>query len=131
MDESLYSAIQPPLATADLPGVGGRLKLAPEDFEVEEIPAYEPCGSGEHLYLWLEKPGTVAEVVKRLREQGVPNFYGPQRFGRSGATLRIGLAMLRGEPPPVSEDGRRPNLFNPFLRKIALSSVQSAVFNLY
>ena len=22
---------------------------------VEEIPAYEPCGAGEHLYLWIEK----------------------------------------------------------------------------
>src|SRR5207237_9369457 len=81
--------------------------------------------------LLADLAGTVAEVVQRLRDQGVPNFYGPQRFGRNGSTLRIGLAMLRGEPPPVSEDGRRPNLFNPFLRKIALSSVQSAVFNLY
>ena len=26
----------PPLLTADLPGVGGRLKSVPEDFEVEE-----------------------------------------------------------------------------------------------
>lgn len=39
----------------DLPGVGGRLKAAPEDFEVEEIPAYEPGGEGEHLFLWVEK----------------------------------------------------------------------------
>src|SRR5207248_1185751 len=32
----------PPLLTPDLPGVGGRIKAQPEDFEVEEIPAYEP-----------------------------------------------------------------------------------------
>src|SRR5438045_1566621 len=44
-----------PLATADLPGIGGRIKQFPEDFEVEEIPAYEPSGEGDFLYLWIEK----------------------------------------------------------------------------
>ena len=37
----------PPLLTADLPGLGGRIKAVPEDFEVEEVPAYEPSGAGE------------------------------------------------------------------------------------
>ena len=35
-----------PLVTAELPGIGGTIKEFPEDFEVEEIPAYEPSGSG-------------------------------------------------------------------------------------
>ncbi len=35
--------------------LGGFAKTAPEDFVVEELPAYEPCGSGDHLFLWLEK----------------------------------------------------------------------------
>jgi tRNA pseudouridine13 synthase len=29
----------------------------PDDFEVEEIPAYAPSGQGEHLFLWIEKVG--------------------------------------------------------------------------
>lgn len=41
--------------TADIPGTGGVLKQRPEDFLVEEIPQYEPCGEGEHLYLFIEK----------------------------------------------------------------------------
>lgn len=41
--------------TADLPGCGGRIKVEPEDFQVEELPAYEPSGAGEHLYLWVRK----------------------------------------------------------------------------
>lgn len=45
----------------DLPGIGGRLKVFPEDFIVEELPAYEPCGSGEHLFLWIEKRDVAAE----------------------------------------------------------------------
>src|SRR6266852_3988090 len=61
----------PPLLTGDLPGIGGRIKQLPEDFEVEEIPAYDPCGTGEHLYLWVEKRAVGAEfftrqVAKRL-----------------------------------------------------------------
>jgi hypothetical protein len=37
------------------PGTGGRLKRRPEDFMVEEIPLFEPSGSGDHLYLYVEK----------------------------------------------------------------------------
>src|SRR5207247_7202224 len=56
---------RPPLLSADLPGIGGRIKVEPEDFEVEEIPAYEPSGSGEFLYLWIEKRGLGAEYFQR------------------------------------------------------------------
>src|ERR1700722_13784381 len=55
----------PPLLTADLPGVGGRIKVQPEDFEVEEIPAYPPSGAGDFLYLWVEKRDVGAEYFVR------------------------------------------------------------------
>jgi tRNA(Glu) U13 pseudouridine synthase TruD len=35
--------------------IGGRLKERAEDFLVEEIPLYVPCGEGEHLYLGVQK----------------------------------------------------------------------------
>ena len=41
--------------TSAFAGTGGSIKHSPEDFFVEEIPAYLPCGSGDHLYLWVEK----------------------------------------------------------------------------
>lgn len=41
--------------TQDIPGIGGRLKERPEDFLVDEIPLYTPCGEGEHIYLTLQK----------------------------------------------------------------------------
>lgn len=44
-------------ATADLPGVGGVIRQRPEDFLVDEIPAYEPCGEGEHIYMLVQKTG--------------------------------------------------------------------------
>ncbi|PTL78687.1 tRNA pseudouridine(13) synthase TruD [Vitiosangium sp. GDMCC 1.1324] len=56
-----------PRLTEDVPGCGGAFKLVPEDFEVEELPAYQPSGEGEHLYLWVEKRGRdTREVVRAL-----------------------------------------------------------------
>lgn len=56
-----------PYLTADIPGTGGAIKESPDDFIVSEIPAYEPCGSGEHLYLTFEKRGiTTLEAIRRI-----------------------------------------------------------------
>lgn len=52
-----------PFLTADLPGIGGLLKHSPDDFVVQEIPAYPPSGEGEHLFLWVEKRDLSAEVL--------------------------------------------------------------------
>ncbi len=196
-----------PQLTADLPGTGGRIKAELDDFEVEEIPAYEPAGTGDHLYLWVEKRDVGAEylakllsrklgvaandigtagmkdrravtrqwvsvpasaeprlpaidgdgltllsvsrhgnklrpghlrgnrfrvlirdadaakaepILTRLRECGLPNYYGEQRFGHDGETVNLGMAMVRREPTPR---------VNPFLRKLALSAAQSQLFN--
>jgi tRNA pseudouridine13 synthase len=205
-----YPAMTPPLFTADLPGVGGRIRVRDADFEVEEVPSYEPSGSGDHLYLWVEKRGmapeffarTIAQrlgthpgnigtaglkdrhavtrqwvsipkecepnlkkldgdgirvlktglhtnklkpghlrgnrfcilirdakrevsaeaILDRIRSQGLPNFYGPQRFGRDGGTVDLGFQCLAGKAP------RR---IRPFLFRFALSAVQSLLFNDY
>lgn len=60
-----------PRLTAPLPGCGGGFKLAPEDFEVEEVPAYLPSGAGEHLYLWVEKRGRETREVARALARGL------------------------------------------------------------
>jgi tRNA pseudouridine13 synthase len=62
-----------PLVTADLPGSGGTIKASPEDFRVDEIPAYAPVGSGPHVWLHVEKRGrTTRDVVRDLaRRLGV------------------------------------------------------------
>jgi tRNA pseudouridine13 synthase len=196
--------------TSTLTGTGGRIKVDPADFEVEEVPAYEPSGSGEHLFLWIEKTDLGAEyfirqvarrlgipngdvgtaglkdrravtrqwislpaaceaaigqlegdgirvlgvsrhnnklrpghlrgnrfrilirdanpavdvepILSRIREHGMPNFYGPQRFGRDGETAELGMSLLKGD---------RVKARNPFLRKLALSAAQSLLFNDY
>jgi tRNA pseudouridine13 synthase len=53
--------------TEDLPGIGGVIKLRPEDFLVEEQPLYRTCGRGEHVYLFIEKTSlTTTDIVRDL-----------------------------------------------------------------
>jgi tRNA pseudouridine13 synthase len=53
--------------TEDLPGTGGRLRVVPEDFRVDEIPLYLPGGEGEHLYMKVWKRGIATfEAARRL-----------------------------------------------------------------
>ena len=56
--------METPYLTTDLPGVGGQIKIRPDDFIVEEIPLYEPSGNGIHCYAHIEKRGipTLAAV---------------------------------------------------------------------
>jgi tRNA pseudouridine13 synthase len=202
----------PPLLTPDVAGVGGRIKVRAEDFEVEEVPSYEPSGTGDHLYLWVQKTGVGPEfltrmiadrlgvpvgavataglkdrhavtrqwvsvpgdvetklakingggiellkfsrhtnklkpghlrgnkfivlirdadpskadaataVLDRIRAFGMPNYYGPQRFGRDGGNVDLGFRCLAGT---------QPKRLRPFVYKFALSAVQSVLFNHY
>ncbi|MHC5101133.1 MAG: tRNA pseudouridine(13) synthase TruD, partial [Planctomycetota bacterium] len=44
-----------PLLTSDIDGIGGDIKTIPADFVVEEIPQYEFCGEGTHVYAFVQK----------------------------------------------------------------------------
>lgn len=56
-----------PYALSDVPGIGGLLKQSSHDFVVEEIPAYEPIGEGEHTFLWIEKRDmTTQQLVRHI-----------------------------------------------------------------
>jgi tRNA pseudouridine13 synthase len=200
-----------PYLTAALPGIGGVLRASPEDFVVDEEPAYLPSGAGDHVFVRIEKRGlstpqaieriaralgvavrdigvaglkdrhavtrqwlslpppvTPAAVtalalddvvvleharhphklrtghvranrfVLRVRDvtadaeararaivdalaipPGAPNWYGEQRFGRSGDNAERGLAIVRGERPPRDRK----------LARLLVSALQSKLFN--
>ena len=56
-----------PFLTEGLPGVGGSIKNHDEDFVVEEIPRYDPCGEGTHVFFMIEKQGlTTRDAVSRI-----------------------------------------------------------------
>lgn len=44
-----------PYLTSSIPGIGGRTRVTPDDFQVDEQPLYLPCGTGEHLYIKVTK----------------------------------------------------------------------------
>jgi tRNA pseudouridine13 synthase len=62
----LLSSANPVFLTADLQGVGGSI-LAAEDFRVDELAAYSPCGEGEHCLALVRKRGlTTIEAIERI-----------------------------------------------------------------
>lgn len=64
----------PAYVSADVPGIGGVIKQRPEDFLVDEQPAYAPSGEGEHIYLLVQKRGMSTMEMLRViaRHFGVP-----------------------------------------------------------
>ncbi len=58
------------------PLFAAQIRTRPEDFCVEEVPAYLPCGSGEHLFVKLEKRSLATDSVVRelARQVGVSTF---------------------------------------------------------
>lgn len=73
--------------------VQARMRATPEDFQVEELPGFEPSGSGEHLLLTVEKRGiNTAFAAKRIAEwAGV----GEMAIGYAGLKDRHALTRQR------------------------------------
>ena len=74
----------------------GRYKVAPEDFEVEEVPAYVPSGRGDHVWMWIEKRSLstldllheLAAVLDRdERELGIAGLKDAQAISRQWVSL--------------------------------------------
>jgi len=47
--------VVPPLVCGDLPALDAHLGDSPDDFQVDELPAYLPSGTGTHRYLRIRK----------------------------------------------------------------------------
>src|SRR5690242_13329532 len=71
-----------PHLTVNSPKVSGKIRQSPEDFQVDEVPAYLPSGDGTHLYVHFRKVGLDTPVaVGRIAEAlGVPR----ERAGWAG-----------------------------------------------
>jgi tRNA pseudouridine13 synthase len=92
-----------PFLTNDLPGIGGTLRARPEDFVVDEEPAYEPSGNGDHVFVRIEKRGlTTMQAVERIaRAIGVnPRDVGVAGMKDRHAVTRQWISL----PPPVKPE---------------------------
>ncbi len=65
--------IEPPLATCSLTPLGGSIGPEPEHFVVDELPLYEACGEGAHLYVRVQKRELTTQQLLRIlsRASGV------------------------------------------------------------
>ncbi len=63
--------------------------------------------------------GAARAVVRDLEARGLPNYFGPQRFGRFGTNAVDGYKLVRGEQVP---GGHR-------LKRFFVSALQSLLFN--
>jgi tRNA pseudouridine13 synthase len=58
-----------PYLTTSVDPIEAEFRSTPEDFEVEEVPAYPPSGSGEHIFAFIEKRElTTKDAVRALCE---------------------------------------------------------------
>jgi tRNA pseudouridine13 synthase len=69
----------------------------------------------------MEALAQAEAIATMLRQQGVPNFFGMQRFGLHGTNVEKGLALLHNK--------RRER--DPWLRKFLISAYQSYLCNRY
>jgi tRNA pseudouridine13 synthase len=92
-----------PYLTAALAGIGGVLRASPEDFVVDEEPAYLPSGTGDHVFVRIEKRGlTTPQAVEQLaRALGVAaRDIGVAGMKDRHAVTRQWLSL----PPPVTPE---------------------------
>jgi tRNA pseudouridine13 synthase len=93
-----------PFAHGTVPPLTARLRVAHEDFLVEEILGYDADGSGEHALLWVEKRGANTDWLARelAKFAGVP----PLAVGYAGLKDRHAITrqaftvQLAGKPDP-------------------------------
>jgi tRNA pseudouridine13 synthase len=88
--------------TTDIPGTGGIIKKSPEDFLVEELPLYLPCGEGEHSYVSIEKRGmTTLEAIRRIaRALQIPD----RDIGYAGMKDAVGVTRQTISIPRVAPE---------------------------
>lgn len=120
------------------PGVGGVIKTRPEDFLVDEVPLYDPSGSGEHVYLGIQKTGVAhVEMISHLRRHfGVPRraigFAGMK--DKAAVTRQMVSIRFPGDRPmpgPVEHDRIQVLWTSRHTNKIRLGHLAGNRFSIY
>ena len=75
--------------SSEFPGIGGSIKGELEDFVVEEIPLYHPCGEGEHVYFRIEKRDLTTHAAIRILSRHLGRNF--EDFGYAGLKDRKGV----------------------------------------
>lgn len=98
------SPVHWPFLTRDVAALPAAIKRRYEDFEVDELPLYEPCGEGEHVYVHFEKAGlaTMRAVNDLARALGLPRHaIGVAGLKDARAVARQTVSIERVDPDRV------------------------------
>jgi tRNA pseudouridine13 synthase len=96
-----------PYITEGLEGVGGMIKQQPEHFIVEETPAYDPSGYGDHLYVNITKKNLNTRDVQL--ELAKLFDVKPESVGKAGLKDKRSIStqsfsiLFEGEKPAASD----------------------------
>ena len=95
-----------PLLTGDIGGIGGTIKTIPADFVVEEIPQYDFCGEGTHVYAFVQKKNmSTQDMMNRVaRSVGIRTMdvgYAGRKDAR--AITRQWISVEHIDPAKLSE----------------------------
>ena len=95
----------------DIPILPGRIKQREEDFLVDEIPLYEPSGTGEHVYVRLQKHGMshseLLAIVRKhfkVRESAIGAAGMKDRMAVTSQTLSIHMPDREPTQKPIDDD---------------------------
>jgi len=102
-----YFDLTLPYITPDLLGIGGAIRKRPELFSVIEVPAYDPIGYGDHIYLNVTKQGRTTRDTQidlarlfGLRREDVGHAGLKDRYAVS--TQNFSLLMPVDDPKEVA-----------------------------
>ncbi|MEJ6068143.1 tRNA pseudouridine(13) synthase TruD, partial [Psychrobacter sp. 16-Bac2893] len=98
------------------------------DIEFAGFDTPSPSPSSEQL---LSAKQAVEQHLMTISQSGVPNYFGPQRFGRSGNNIREALSLFARPVPearPPSNRGKRKRVPRE-QNTMELSAARSLIFN--
>ncbi len=100
------SVPRPVWLTRALPPIGGYIEGPPEDFQVEELPAYPPSGEGEHFFVHVRKRQlTTGQLLDRMARAAGRR---PRELGSAGRKDRHAITSqwisMRCEPVDPEDD---------------------------
>lgn len=85
-----------PYISSSLPGIGGVIREKSENFQVVEVPVYEPSGQGDHLYInFTKKDRTTKDVVDSIaRILNLPFDFGIAGLKDKNAVTTQSISVL-------------------------------------
>jgi tRNA pseudouridine13 synthase len=99
--------------------LAARFRASPEDFRVDEQPAFDAAGAGEHLLLTIEKRNlnTVSVVQRLAKWAGIGDVgigYAGMKDRHAVTTQRFTVHLPGREAPDVAGANGQPTLVRPF-----------------